>query len=128
MPLTDSLPIAFIPTQKPEAARHFYEHTLGLTFVTDNDFAIVFHVGAQPKTMLRIVHARNFSPAAYTVFGWAVKDVEQTVDELVVKGLSFLRYGHFEQDGRNIWNAPDGSRIAWFLDPDGNTLSISQHP
>ena len=128
MPLTDSAPIAFIPTQQPEAARTFYEQTLGLSFVTDNDFAIVFLVGQNPQVMLRIVRARNFTPASYTVFGWAVADVERMVDELGAKGIKFLRYGHFQQDERGIWDAPDGSRIAWFQDPDGNTLSISQHP
>ena len=128
MSLATSAPIAFIPTAKPEEARRFYEQTLGLTFVTDNDFAMVFHVGAQPQTMLRIVRARDFSPAAYTIFGWAVNDIEQSVDELLAQGIVFLRYGYFEQDKRLIWNAPDGSRVAWFKDPDGNTLSISQHP
>lgn len=128
MSLATSLPIAFIPTQEPEAARKFYEQTVGLKFVTDNDFAIVFRVGPEPQAMLRIVRARGFSPALYTIFGWEVENVEQSVDELLGKGIQFLRYGHFEQDARNIWNAPDGSRIAWFQDPDGNTLSISEHP
>jgi len=128
MSLAASAPIAFIPTQQPQAARLFYEHTLGLTFITDNDFAIVFHVGPEPQTMLRIVRTRNFSPAAYTAFGWAVDNIEQAVDDLVAKGITFLRYGYLEQDARNIWNAPDASRIAWFQDPDGNTLSLSLHP
>ena len=128
MSLGSSPPIAFVPTGQPEAARLFYEQTLGLNFITDNDFAIVFHVGAHPQTMLRVVRTRNFSPAAHTVFGWAVEDLKQAVDELATKGVTFLRYNHFEQDQRNIWNAPDGSRVAWFKDPDGTTLSISQHP
>ncbi len=128
MSLATSRPIAFIPTQQPEAARQFYEHTLGLTFVTDNDFAIVFHVGPEQPIMLRIVRARGFAPAAHTVFGWAVENIEQTVDDLVARGIQFLRIGYFEQDERGIWSAPDESRIAWFKDPDGNTLSVSQHP
>lgn len=128
MSLATNSPIAFIPTQQPEAARHFYEQTLGLKFVADNDFAIVFRVGPEPQAMLRIVRARNFVPVSHTIFGWEVENVEQSVDELLGKGIQFLRPGYFEQDARNIWNAPDGSRIAWFQDPDGNTLSISEHP
>ena len=128
MSLNTSVPISFIPTQQPAAARQFYEHTLGLTFVDDNDFAIVFEVGPEPRSMLRVVRARDFTPAAYTVFGWKVDDVEQAVDDLAARGITFLRIGYFEQDERSIWNAPDGSRIAWFHDPDGNTLSVSQHP
>lgn len=127
MSLSGDLPISFIPTQKPEAARTFYEDTLGLTFETDNDFAMVFRVGPAPGVMLRIVRARDFVAASHTVFGWIVKNIEESLDELECKGVNFLRYGHFDQDKRGIWEAPDGARIAWFQDPDGNTLSISQH-
>jgi len=127
MSLSSDTPISFIPTQKPEAARTFYEDTLGLTFETDNDFAMVFHVGPAPGVMLRIVCARDFVAASHTVFGWIVKNIEESLDELDQKGVTFLRYGHFDQDKRGIWEAPDGARIAWFQDPDGNTLSISQH-
>ena len=128
MSLAITQPIAFIPTQQPEAARHFYEQTLGLTFVTDNDFALVFHVGPKPGIMLRVVRVRDVSPPAHTVFGWAVDNIERTVDDLAARGVQFLRPGYFEQDARGIWSAPDGSRVAWFKDPDGNTLSVSQHP
>ncbi len=80
-----------------------------------------------PQTMLRIVRSRDSAPASHTAFGWMVKDLEQSIDQLTEKGVSFLKYSYFDQDLRGIWNAPDGSRIAWFKDPDENTLSISQH-
>lgn len=126
MSLAADLPISFIPTQNPEAARTFYQDTLGLAFETDNDFAMVFRVGPAPGAMLRIIRTRDFVPPAHTVFGWIVSNIEQSVDELERNGITFLRYGHFQQDKRGIWDAPDGARIAWFQDPDGNTLSISQ--
>jgi hypothetical protein len=43
------------------------------------------------------------------------------------KGLQFTRYGFLEQSDNGVWTAPDGSKVAWFVDPDGNTLSLSQH-
>jgi predicted enzyme related to lactoylglutathione lyase len=135
MPLTTNTPIAFIPTAKPEAARAFYEHTLGLTFVSDDDFALVFRVGlSQPPAeahsgiMLRVVRSGPFTPAPFTIFGWEVEDIDAAIAELTAKGVEFLRYGFFPQDEHGVWNAPDGSQIAWFKDPDGNTLSLSHHP
>lgn len=127
MLLTDNSPIAFIPIRNAQAARLFYEKTLGLTFVTDDSFAMVFALGVAPQTMLRLVRMGDFSPASYTVFGWAVDDLEQAVDELATNGITFLRFSYFEQDPRGIWKAPDGSQVAWFKDPDGNTLSLSRH-
>ena len=128
MTLAVSKPIGFIPTQKPKEARHFYEEVLGLTFETDNDFAIVFRSGPAPGMMLRLVRTPSFTPASYTAFGWYVHHLEEAIDALAAKGVTFERYGYFKQDERGIWNAPDGTRIAWFKDPDGNTLSISQYP
>jgi len=127
MPLTHKTPIAFIPTAKPEAARAFYEHTLGLTFVSDDHFAIVFRVGPT-QTMLRVVRTGDFTPAPFTIFGWEVEDLHATIAALTEKGVEFLRFSFFPQDEAGVWTAPDGSRIAWFKDPDGNTISLSNHP
>ena len=120
-------PIAFIPTNDAEAARAFYEQTLGLPFESDDKFALVFRVGAN-KTMLRVVRSGAFTPAPFTIFGWEVEDIEGTVAALAAKGVAFLRFGFFEQDAQGIWNAPGGAKVAWFKDPDGNTLSLSSHP
>ncbi len=129
MCLTASAPIGFIPTANAEAARAFYEGILGLRFESDDRFALVFRLGPPPGIMLRVIRTgQPFTPAPFTVFGWEVDALEDTIDELVAKGVSFVRYGFFEQDARGIWTAPGGSRIAWFNDPDGNTLSLSQHP
>jgi catechol 2,3-dioxygenase-like lactoylglutathione lyase family enzyme len=127
MPLTSHTPIAFIPTANPEAARAFYEQTLGLTFVSDDNFALVFRVGPT-QTMLRVVRTGEFTPAPFTIFGWEVEDIHATIAELAAKGVEFLRFSFFPQDEASVWAAPDGSQIAWFKDPDGNTLSVSHHP
>lgn len=131
MPLSEHAPIAFIPTNKAEAARNFYEQTLGLRFISDDKFAMVFRVGpgtsSSEGTMLRLVRAGEFTPAPFTIFGWEAPDIENTIDELKSKGVEFLRFSFFEQDERSIWRAPNGNAVAWFKDPDGNTLSVSKH-
>jgi len=126
MPLATLSPIAFIPTNNPEAARTFYETTLGLTFVSDDNFALVFRIGPT-QTMLRVVRTGAFTPAQFTIFGWESPNVAADVQALTARGINFLRFGYFEQDALGIWTAPNGNKVAWFKDPDGNTLSLSSH-
>jgi catechol 2,3-dioxygenase-like lactoylglutathione lyase family enzyme len=127
MGLAKNSPVGFIPTTKAKEARAFYEKTLGLRFESADDFAIVFRVGPA-NMMLRVTIAPEFTPHPFTIFGWQVDDIVARVTELTAKGVEFARYGFLEQDERGIWNAPGGTRVAWFKDPDGNTLSLSQHP
>lgn len=116
--------IAFVPTKKPEEARKFYEQTLGLRFVSDDGFALAFDANG---VMVRVVRVQEFTPAAYTILGWEVKKIEEVVAKLAQKGIEFERYGFFKQDDLGIWTAPSGDKVAWFKDPDGNTLSVSEH-
>ena len=127
MILAASRPVAFIPTQKPETARSFYEHKLQLAFESEDEFAVVFRIGHAPGTMLRLVRTQRFTPAEYTIFGWQVPDLDLALDELIPRGITFLQYEYLKQDRRGVWQAPGGVRVAWFKDPDGNTLSISQY-
>jgi len=120
-------PIAFVPTLDAKAARDFYEKTLGLTFEYDDDFAMVFRVGTA-NMMLRVVRVQgDFTPQPFGIFGWESPDVEADVKALTARGIEFLRFGYFEQDALGIWTAPNGNKVAWFKDPDGNTLSLSSH-
>jgi len=116
--------IAFIPTKDADAARSFYEGLLGLRFVSDDAFAIVMDANG---IMVRIVRVGDFTPAQFTILGWEVSDIQQSVAELAAKGLKFTRYPYFEQSPDGVWSAPGGAKVAWFADPDGNTLSLSQH-
>ena len=127
MGLADNSPVGFIPTTKPEASRAFYEKTLGLRFESADQFAIVFRVGPS-NIMLRVTIAPEFTPQQFTIFGWQVEDIVTSVTELAAKGVEFTQYGFMDQDERGIWSAPGGTKVAWFKDPDGNTLSLSQHP
>lgn len=115
--------IAFIPTKDAAKARTFYE-TLGLRFVSDDDFAIVMDANG---TMVRVVRIDDFTPLPFTILGWQVTDIHKTVAEMTAKGVKFARYGFLQQGPDGVWDAPGGAKVAWFTDLDGNTLSVSQH-
>ena len=116
--------IAFIPTKDAARARHFYEDLLGLRFVSDDSFAIVMDANG---TMVRIARVEDFTPFPFTLLGWQVSDIHHIVAEMTGKGVKFARYSFLEQGADGVWTAPGGVKIAWFTDPDGNTLSLSQH-
>ena len=115
--------VAFVPTKDTEKARAFYEGVLGLRFVKDDGFALVLDANG---IMVRVAKAQ-FTPAPFTILGWQVSDIKKVVTGLQGKGVQFERFGFFEQDELGIWTAPTGDMVAWFKDPDGNVLSVSQH-
>ncbi|MGA7924895.1 MAG: VOC family protein [Candidatus Sulfotelmatobacter sp.] len=115
--------VAFVPTKDTEKARAFYEGVLGLRFVKDDGFALVLDANG---IMVRVAKAQ-FTPAPFTILGWKVSDIKKVVTGLQGKGVQFERFGFFEQDELGIWTAPSGDKVAWFKDPDGNVLSVSQH-
>ena len=115
--------IAFVATKTPSAAKSFYARTLGLRLVSEDAFALAFDAGG---TMLRVAIVQDFDPAGYTVLGWIVPDIQRTVRDLRRRNVAFRRYEGMEQDEHGIWTAPGGARVAWFGDPDGNTLSLTQ--
>jgi catechol 2,3-dioxygenase-like lactoylglutathione lyase family enzyme len=115
--------VAFVPTKDTEKARAFYEGVLGLRFVKDDGFALVLDANG---IKVRVAKAQ-FTPAPFTILGWQVSDIKKMVTGLQGKGVQFERFGFFEQDELGIWTAPTGDMVAWFKDPDGNVLSVSQH-
>jgi catechol 2,3-dioxygenase-like lactoylglutathione lyase family enzyme len=114
--------MAFVGTSDAARARAFYRDTLGLRLVSEDPFALVFDVNG---TMLRVTSVPEMVPAKYTVLGWQVTDIEAAVRKLQQSGVAFERY-NFPQDELGIWQAPSGAKVAWFKDPDGNVLSLSQ--
>jgi len=116
--------IAFVPTKDSAKARAFYEGVLGLRFISDDGFALVFDANG---IMIRVVKAQQFTPVQYTILGWQVTGIESVIKRLQEQGVHFERFGFFKQDDLGIWTAPSGDKVAWFKDPDGNTLSISEH-
>ena len=116
-------PILFLATANAERSRAFYERVLGLAFVADEPPALVFQVG---HSMLRIQKVHQLHTVPYTVLGWAVSDIRRTVRRLSAAGVVFERYEGMNQDGDGIWPAPSGALVAWFRDPDGHVLSLTQ--
>ena len=117
--------MAFVATTDPKRATQFYEGVLGLSLIGDQPFALVFDANG---TMLRIAKVDALTPAPYTVLGWAISDIAGAVVELRGKGVTFERFEGFDQDDLGIWTSPDGASVAWFKDPDGNMLSLTQLP
>jgi len=121
--LASSHVMAFVATCDPQRARAFYEDVLGLRLVEDEPFALVFDANG---TTLRIAKVPALVPAGYTVLGWVVSDIAAGVAALQHRGVMFERFPGMTQDALGICTFPNGSRVAWFKDPDGNTLSLTQ--
>jgi catechol 2,3-dioxygenase-like lactoylglutathione lyase family enzyme len=123
--LADHSIIGFIATSDPARAKEFYGEKLALPLIDEQmPFALVYDAHG---TMLRVTVVKEVHPAPYTVLGWKVPDIIAAAKALTSAGISFERYPGMQQDELGIWNSPGGARVAWFRDPDGNTLSISQH-
>ena len=116
--------VAFVCTTDSKRARAFYEQSLGLKFVSEDQFALVLDSNG---TMLRISKFSGLKPAPFTVLGWETSNIETLVGELQKRGVQFERYPWMPQDDLAVWTAPTGDKVAWFKDPDGNVLSLSQH-
>ncbi|MGB6943621.1 MAG: VOC family protein [Bryobacteraceae bacterium] len=125
MSLLDSSPImAFSATTDAERAKAFYRDQLGLRLVSDEPYALVFDAAG---TMLRVQKVKDIRDAQYTTLGWKVADIASKVEELAKAGVKFERYGFPGQDDKGIWTPPGSqTKIAWFKDPDGNILSLTQ--
>ena len=115
--------IAFVPTTDLERAREFYGTVLGLTVEQTNPYACVLRAGS---TTVRVTMVEELRPQPFTVLGWTVLDIAQTMRALIERGIVFERYDGMDLDDRGIWTTPGGDQVAWFKDPDGNTLSVTQ--
>lgn len=123
MPKLDKM-IGFVLTSDSENAKAFYSGKLGFIFLRDDGFALVFDANG---VMLRVSTMKEFTPAPYTVLGWEVGDIGEVVRDLNGKGVGFERYEFMHPDADGIVTFPTGDKVAWFKDPDGNVLSVSQH-
>jgi catechol 2,3-dioxygenase-like lactoylglutathione lyase family enzyme len=121
--LETAKPVVIICTQHRERAVAFYRETLGLTVTYEDDFAAVFNIAG---ITLRVSTVADFTPHEHTILGFRVPDVEATITALRENGVTFNVYQGFGQDELGIWDAPGGAvRVAWFKDPDGNVLSVT---
>ena len=114
---------AFLATTDGSRAKKFYRDVLGLSLVSEDRFALVFDLNG---TELRVQKVQELVAQSFTVLGWQVPDIREAVAELSRRGVAFERYPSLEQDDHCIWQAPSGASVAWFEDPDGNVLSVTQ--
>jgi predicted enzyme related to lactoylglutathione lyase len=121
--LNTSKPICFAATTRPQQAKNFYQEVLDLSLTEDNPYALVFDANG---TMLRVQKVQEHSPARHTVLGWEVADIAATIRQMIKKGIRFERYEGLAQDSLGVWTSPAGAKVAWFNDPDGNILSLTQ--
>lgn len=116
-------PILFTATVRPDEALKFYTEVMGFNLTDDSPFSLEFDAAG---TMLRVQKVQELHPHPFTAIGWKVDDIAAERDRLAVKGAEFLRLEFMEQDERGIWTTPDGAKVCWFKDPDGNTLSLTE--
>ena len=116
--------VGFLFTNDYVLARDFYERKLGCEFLSEDQFALALKLGGH---MIRIVKMPNFVAMRGTVLGWEVADIEAVTGWLKGRGVTLEQYPFIQDQERGIWTTPDGNKVAWFKDPDGNVLSVSQH-
>jgi catechol 2,3-dioxygenase-like lactoylglutathione lyase family enzyme len=123
-PLASAKVITFILTRDRPKAIAFYRDVLGFRLVSEDMFAAVFDLNG---IMLRISTVETHQPGPSTVLGWDVPDIADAARALKAKGVVFNIYEGFGQDELGIWTSPaSDARVAWFKDPDGNVLSLTQ--
>lgn len=116
--------IAFVATRDPNLARTFYRDVLGLRLAGEDRFALTFDAHG---TMLRVAIVQDLAPATYTVLGWQVPDIAAVAQQLGKAGVKLEHFPNFHgMDEQGIWTSPSGAKVAWFKDPEGNMLSITQ--
>lgn len=114
---------AFIPTVNPAKAKYFYKDILGLKFMSEDIYALEFDANG---TRLRVTIVQEFKPQPFTVLGWDADNIVSVITSLNKKGILCEKYDFLKQDELGIWTAPGGTKVAWFKDPDGNLLSVSE--
>ncbi len=114
---------AFVPTVKPDKAKSFYKDILGLKLLSEDNYALEFEATG---ILLRVIIVKQLKPQVFTVLGWNVDDISSIIKSLNDKYIFCEKYDFLEQDNLGVWTSPGGSKVAWFKDPDGNVLSLTQ--
>jgi predicted enzyme related to lactoylglutathione lyase len=121
--LSDRKLKAFVPATNPKEARAFYKDLLGLTLLSEDNYALEFDANG---VLLRVAIVQEFNPQSFTVLGWNVPDIHEVIRSLNKNGIECIKYDFLSQDHAGVWISPGGSKVAWFHDPDGNVLSLTQ--
>lgn len=116
---------SFIPTTNPKEAKQFYQDTLGLKLNFETDYSMEFE---GKESLLMVTKVESFEPQPFTVLGCNVGDIDTEIQSLNEHGVKFEIFDSFGQDNLGIWTAPSKAKVAWFKDPDGNLLSLTEMP
>jgi catechol 2,3-dioxygenase-like lactoylglutathione lyase family enzyme len=116
--------VAFVPTTDFDRARAFYCDLLGLQLVDASPYALVLRAG---PTLVRVAKVDHLIPQPFTILGWVVADIAVVVGQLAQAGVGIERFTGMDHDELGVWTTPGGDRVAWFTDPDANTLSVTQY-
>ncbi len=123
-PLSDAKPVILVCVRDRDLAVPFYRDKLGLKFTGEDPFAAVFDIGG---SVMRLSTVADWTPHAHTILGFEVADMKRAVADLKAEGVTFQIYPGFNQDADGVWTSPDNAaRVAWFNDPEGNNLSITE--
>ena len=114
---------AFVPTVMPDKAKYFYQDILGLTLLSEDNYALEFNANG---VLLRVSIVPDLKPQGFTVLGWKVPDISSLIQSLNGKGVFCEQYSFLKQDDAGVWVSPGGSKVAWFKDSDGNILSLTE--
>ena len=114
---------AFVPTTNQAKAKSFYKDLLGLTLLSEDDYALEFDTNG---ASLRITTVQELKPQPFTILGWTIQDISSTIQALNKQGIFCEKYDFLSQDEAGIWKAPGGAKVAWFKDPDDNVLSLTE--
>jgi catechol 2,3-dioxygenase-like lactoylglutathione lyase family enzyme len=118
-------PVGFVPSTDLARAREFYAGVLDLPVVSEDSFALVIRLATLSVRITAVGDSYHVQP--FTILGWQVEDIHAEIRELTAKGVRFLDIDGIDQDEDGVWAAPGGTLVAWFKDPDGNTLSLDQN-
>ncbi len=114
---------AFVPTVKPDKAKSFYKDILGLKLLSEDNYALEFDANG---TLLRVIIVQELKPQVFTVLGWNVGNISVIIKSLNEQNVFCEQYDFLDQDNLGVWTSPSGSKVAWFKDPDGNVLSLTE--
>jgi catechol 2,3-dioxygenase-like lactoylglutathione lyase family enzyme len=123
--LADKQLKAFIPTINLSKAKSFYQDILGLELLSEDQYALEFNANG---VLLRVTVVQELKPQVFTVLGWNVENISSIIRSLNNKEIYCEQYEFLQQDDLGIWIAPGGAKVAWFKDPDGNILSLTELP
>jgi predicted enzyme related to lactoylglutathione lyase len=121
--VTESKPFSSFSVNDLQKAKAFYQEVLGLE-VADNPMGVI-ELKLDGESKILVYPKPNHTPATFTVLNFPVMNIDQAVDQLIQKGVSFEQYeGQIQTDEKGISRGNGGPNIAWFKDPAGNIFSL----